>query len=139
MRCHRLFILLVAALACDSSTGPRNIVHYALQSIDDRPLPTFLLATSGPVTTITSGSLTLDGAGKAVLSQHFLEGSDEGTSTVTHDYKITGTEIEIGTFDSCVTILSCPNAHGSIEGSQLRLGIDLGQRFVTYKYQLSGN
>ena len=72
LSCQKVSLLLFASIiACHDPTGPSTIsAHFVLQSINGRPLPTYLAATPGPTTTIISSDLTLDKAGNGPYTQH---------------------------------------------------------------------
>jgi len=140
--CQKALFLIISTIACHNSTGPRTIdAQYALQTINDRQLPTYLAPTPGPTATIFWSTLTLDKAGKAVMAEHrrVEPPLTEGTYTYTYDYRINGNLIEIGSFQPCPANANCaPNRVGTIFGSTLRLSINPGSQFhIVYEYRIA--
>ena len=80
-------LVLIASIACHSTTGPETIsAFFTLQTIDGRALPTYLAATPGPSATIISSSLALYTTGKAVMIEHRNEMLRGGvTDTTAYD------------------------------------------------------
>jgi len=113
--------------------------NYALQAINGRQLPTYLASTPGPTATIYWSTLTLDQSGKAVMTEHRVDTfSPEATYTTTFDYRITGFQIEIGSFQPCPSNASClANMKGTVIGSTVNLLINPGSDFpINYEYHV---
>jgi hypothetical protein len=112
-----------------------------LDNIDGRPVPTYLAATPGPTATIISSILTLNSAGKAVITEHRSDTfAGERTYTNTYDYRIDGDQIEIGSFKLCAPNAICvPNRIGTISSDGLNLVInpESEQQIITYNYRIA--
>jgi hypothetical protein len=137
-------LVLIGSIACDSTTGPGTVSeHFVLQTIDGRPLPTYIAATPGGVSTIISSSLTLDKAGKAVVIEHRDEMfRGDVTDTTAYDYSIHGNQIEIGSFSVCLANLVCPtNRIGTISPFGLSLVINptSSDYHIVFKYRSLGS
>jgi hypothetical protein len=106
-----LFPVLIASIACSSSTGPETVsAHFMLVAIDGRPLPTYIATTPGPSATIISSSLTLDKTGNAVVIEHrneMLRG--DVTDTTSYQYQLRGAKIDMARPIFCVAITTCPS------------------------------
>ena len=133
-------LLLVAAIGCNDSIGPKLPATFDLVNINGRGLPTFFSSTPGQTPTILFASLTLDNNGKAF----WLEGRREsdGTQTIinnTFDYKITFNQIEIGSFSPCAANANCMGTYkGTISNETLSLNVqatDAGA--IVYNYRKS--
>ena len=122
-------LLIASSIACHEATGPIDgpvSGRYVLETIDGRPLPTFIAVIPAGGTTVFSSSVTLDKAGKAVIIEHrhsdFLGENREWTDTSTFDYRIHDGLIEIGSFSSCPINTECaPSRTGTISGAELNL------------------
>lgn len=127
LSCQKAFLLLlVSTLGCHDSTAPLTLpAQFELENINGRPVPTYFSSTPGPTPTILSASLTLDNAGKAVMSEHRREfDGTEATITNTFDYRITGNQIEVGYFGPCPINANCFGTYkGTISGMTLSLTI----------------
>ena len=139
-----LLLALVSSIACHSTTDPATVsAFFVLKTINGRPLPTYLAATPGPTATIIYSALTLDNAGKAVMTEHrqdLLQG--DATYTNTFDYRIQGDQIEIGSFEPCPINANCvANRIGTISRGHLSLVINPAfiDGKIVYEYQLIGN
>jgi hypothetical protein len=133
-------LLLVAAIGCNDSIGPKLPATFDLVNINGRGLPTFLSPTPGLTPTILFASLTLDNNGKAF----WLEARREfdGTQTTinyTFDYRITFNQIEIGSFSPCPDNANCVGTYkGTISNEALSLNVqatDAGA--IIYNYRKS--
>jgi hypothetical protein len=134
--------LLVAAIGCNDSIGPKLPATFDLVNINGRGLPTFYSPTPGLTPTILFASLTLDNKGKAF----WLEGRQEpdGTQTIinsTFDYRITSNQIEIGSFSPCAANANCMGTYkGTISDETLSLNVqttDAGA--IIYNYRTNFN
>jgi len=141
LSCQKISLLVFAsAIACHSSTGPGTIsAHFVLQSINGRPLPTYLATTPGPSTTIFSSTLILDKAGNAVTTEHrddMFVGERTYTSTTT--YTIRGFQIEIRA-EPCLAYPNCVGDRvGMILNDRLNLIINPRSDFqIIYEYRAS--
>ena len=127
LSCQKLFpLLLVATIACRDATAPLTLpAQFNLENINGRPVPTFFSPTPGLTPTILSASLTLDNAGKAVMTEHRREfDGTETTITNTFDYRIKGNQIEIGSFQPCPPNANCIGTlKGTISGEALSLTV----------------
>jgi hypothetical protein len=136
LACQTAFLVsLVAALAChDSPTDPPLVAHFTLVNINGRSLPTFV-SPIPEAPSITSGSLDLYEAGRAVmmeLKRDPIQGDFNVTTTL--GYQIVGDKIELFCLPSHAEQVACV-AHfaGTISGLDLSLTIDPGQPLV-YHY-----
>ena len=99
LSCQKALVLtLIGIAACDESTAPPIAGSYVLESINNQPLPANIQAGDGDTITVISSSLTLDGAGRAQLSEHIRyvhPGSPPGQVTYTtgYSYSISGSRI----------------------------------------------
>lgn len=134
--------LLVAAIGCNDSIGPKLPATFDLVNINGRGLPTFYSPTPGLTPTILFASLTLDNKGKAF----WLEGRQEfdGTQTIintTFDYRITFNQIEVGSFSPCAANANCMGTYkGTISNETLSLNVqttDAGA--IIYNYRTNFN
>jgi len=143
-------LLLVAAIGCNDSIGPKLPATFDLVNINGRGLPTFFSPTPGQTPTILFASLTLDNNGKAF----WLEGRREsdGTQTIinnTFDYKITFNQtqigkimfnqIEIGSFSPCAANANCMGTYkGTISNETLSLNVQATNAgAIIYNYRQS--
>jgi hypothetical protein len=121
------FILLFAAtIGCSDTTAPVKIpTQFVLENINGRQLPTYLSATPGLTPTILWASLTLEEAGKAVMTEHRREfDGTETTITNNFDYKIHGNAFEVGFFGTCPPNANCFGTYkGTISAQALSLTI----------------
>ena len=125
LSCQKAFLLLlVSTIGCTDSTGPLTLpAQFDLENINGRQLPTYFSPTPGLTPTILSASLTLDNAGKAVMTEHrrAFDGT-EATITNTFDYKIKDNQIEIGSFEPCpINAICIGTLKGTISGETLSL------------------
>jgi hypothetical protein len=143
LSCQKVFLLMLAStIGCHDPVAPQTLAaHFDLENINGRPLPTYFSPTPGLAPTILSASLSLDHAGKAVMTERRREfDGTETTYTNTFDYRIHGDQIEIGLFEPCPSNANCVGVlSGTISGQTLSLiiiqvSIDGS---VTYNYRIS--
>jgi len=138
LACQKALLLaVVVTLAChDASTAPPPFSGFTLENINGRTLPTFVSPIpEGP--TILSGTLFLDGSGKAVMTEQQRDiNQGDFTTTNTLDYRIIGDKIEIGCFRPYPAVVVCAASFGTISGTTLSLTMDPRQPLV-YTYKLS--
>ena len=124
LRCQKAFLLvLLSTLACSDSSGPATISgRFELNDIDGRSLPTPPAFTPGLTPTILSGTVALDGAGDAVISEHRTEwnGAD-ATSSSPFTYTITGSRIQLDCVPAGVDGLCDLHWQGTLVLGQLSL------------------
>lgn len=125
LSCLKAFpLLLVATIGCHDTTAPLKLpAQFELENINGRQVPTYFSSTPGLTPTILAASLTLDNAGKAVMSEHrrAFDGA-ETTIKNTFDYRIQGNQIEVGYFGSCPINANCVGTYkGTISGETLSL------------------
>lgn len=132
---QKSFVLgLVITLACRNASGPPSVMaDFVLDNINGRPLPTFVSPIpEGP--TIISASLHLDISGKALMTEHRRDvNNGDLTVTNTSDYRITGSEIQIGCFSRTLANLQCASYRGIITGNTLSLTIAPNEPLI-YNY-----
>ena len=124
--CRKSFpLLLLATLACSASTAPVQYpAYFGLANINGRPVPTPPSPLMGPAPTVLSASVTLDGH-KATMaeSRREIDGTISQTKYV-FDYKITGSQIEIGSFSPCGETANCIGTYkGTVSNDALSLMI----------------
>ena len=143
LSCRKAFLLvtLASGIACSDSTGPQTVsAFFGLQSIDGRPLPTFIAETPGPNATIISSILRLDKTGTAVVIEHRNETfRGDVTDTTTYGYSIKGSQIQMGSM--CLAIGVCPTLRtGTISSIGLSLVINptSSDYHIVYKYRNIG-
>lgn len=134
-------ILVVAGISgCRDSTAPA-IRTYNLIEIDGQPLPvTFMGVDAG--STIISGTLYLNDAGRALRVDHYRDYSanfggmtSERTEKLHDDYRIANDSIIVGSFGPCTT--RCVNEVGAFSESGLTLTFDVLPRDrPVYRYRL---
>lgn len=133
-------ILVVAAIAsttgCHDTSGPPPLpANYVLARVNGRPLPTFL----SPIPespNILSGTLFLDGAGNAVLTEHRHEMIAPGDITYTSNYTYTIRDSRIEFHFLCPPGALCTEPPvGTFVGSHLFLDLSAGQGSIVYDYQ----
>ena len=133
-------LLLVAAIGCNDSIGPKLPATFDLENINGRGLPTFYSPTPGLTPTILFASLTLDNNGKAFWLEARRE--SDGTQTTinyTFDYKITFNQIEIGSFSPCAANANCMGTYkGTISNETLSLNVQATNAgAIIYNYRQS--
>ena len=141
LSCQKAFLLLlVSTIGCTDSTGPLTLpAQFELENISGRQLPTYFSTTPGLTPTILSASLTLDNAGKAVMTEHRREfDGTEATITNTFDYRIKDNHIEIGSFEPCpINAMCIGTLKGTISGETLSLiGVQISiNASIIYNYR----
>ena len=118
-------LLLVGAIGCSDSVGPKLSATFNLVDINGRAIPTFLAPTPGLTPTILFASVTLDKEGKALWLEERRE--FDGTQTSirnTFDYRITLNRIEIGSNMPCPSNANCVGTYtGEISNETLSLNV----------------
>jgi len=139
-RLTAVLLVSVTVSACHDSTAP-ILRTYALTEIDGHPLPvTFMGIDAG--STVLSGTLYLNGAGRALRVDHYRDYSANNgmtfdrTERLHDDYRITNDSITVGSFGTCTS--SCRgNEVGAFSDSVLTLTIDaLPRTRPVYTYRL---
>jgi hypothetical protein len=145
LSCQKVFALTLAlTVGCHDSTAPLVLpAQFELENINGRQLPTYFFATPGLTATILSAGLTLDNAGKAIMTEHRREfDGEETTYTNTFDYRIKDSTIEIGHFEPCPPNANCVGIRaGKISGGALTLLMqttNLGAIIYTYRIVPTG-
>lgn len=144
LSCQKVSLLLFASIiACHDPTSPSTIsAHFVLQSINGRPLPTYLSATPGPTATIISSDLTLDKAGNAVIIEHRDDMfNGERTYTYTTSYEIRGFQIEIHPQVCLAIIPDCVGRRaGTVFKGRVNMIINPTSDFqILYEYRAAAN
>ena len=137
LSCRQLqFLFAFAVLGCTDSSGPRTVfMDFSLYDISGRPLPTYLVPTPGPTTTIISNRLTLYKDGTAQTTERRVEwdGTDH-TVTYQQHYAINGSVIQFAY--NCPPGADCiAPPRGTITGNQLSLDVSGGAGSVIYDYR----
>jgi hypothetical protein len=139
--CQRaLFLLLVAAVACNDSTGPKLPATFALVDINGRALPTYPSPTPDPSSTVVSAYLNLDNAGRALwLERRRAQDGTETAISLTFAYAIRGNRIDIGPTEPCPPNANCISYSGSISKDTLSLvfGRNSIDGPVVYNYRVT--
>ena len=145
LSCQKAFLPVVAlTMACHESTAPPRTVSglYVLESVNGRPLPTFVYSGQADTTFILSATLTLDGAGNAVRTEHWRyvyppNRTDEATTTFLREYRIIGDIITVGSFTPCgINALCEGNKVGKLTSTTLTLAYE-NPTAPTYLYRLA--
>ena len=134
-----LLLLAISAIACRDTTAPATITRqFFLNDINGRTLPTDL-ETPGLAVTIVSGSLVLDNAGTAVITESRIDTDGVArTSTLSYKYRINGSQLIFEV--SCPPYALCvgPPA-GTISADGLAVEIDqFGASGIKYEYRALG-
>ena len=127
-----LFLVAAVTVACDESTAPPETVpgSYILETINGRPLPTFVSAGQADTSFLLWATLTLDGAGNAVRTEQWRyvyppNRTDEGTFIAHRQYRIIGDRITVGIFTPCGPSALCEgNKVGRITSTTLTLAYE---------------
>jgi hypothetical protein len=121
--CQRvLFLLLIATVGCNDSTGPTLPATFELADINGRDLPTYLSPTPGLSPTVLSAYLLLDNAGRASwLERRRAFDGTETTIALTFAYIIRGNQIDLGPTEPCPPNANCISFSGSISKDALSL------------------
>jgi hypothetical protein len=109
-----------------------------LNDINGRQLPTYLAPTPGLTPTIVSGTLVLDKAGHAEMTEHRIEWNGADITTTRHySYTITDQHIELDLVDQCFIPEGCP-LQGTIsaDGLTLQMG-QFDSQFILYNYRIA--
>jgi hypothetical protein len=139
----------VAALSmasCTEATSPPppSARVYALEAIDDHPLPAATWASATDTSMVVWETLTLDDAGRAVTVSHqryVSQGrpAQEWTVSRVAAYRVQGDSIEVGWFHACVDLCP-PNAVGQVADSTLTLRAKIIDVHVpVFRYRLVGS
>lgn len=95
-----LLIGTAFTIGCHESTAPPSSVagYYLLQSVNNRGLPADIQAGDGDTITVFWSTVSLDGAGKAVLTEHLRfvhpnTPASEGDFTTRYVYHVTGDDL----------------------------------------------
>ena len=135
-----LLLSLVLVMSCSDSSGPATVSgRFELNDIDGRALPTPFSFTPGLTPTILSSTITFDGAGHAVITEHRTEwnGADT-TDSRNFTYTITGSRIEL----TCAPPIDPGAVCGTVKGTFLfgRLSLEMGHINsdpIIYHYRLA--
>lgn len=104
---------LALTIACTESTAPRITSGvFVLESVNGQGVPAIVIASQTDTSFMLSATLTLDGAGRAVRSEHWRHvyqsnQVEEGTFTANVEYRITGDNITVGSFQPCPADALC--------------------------------
>jgi hypothetical protein len=131
--------ILATSISCAGTTTvkPETVTaHFALASIDNRPLPTPIsVSTPGPTGTVFAGTLDLAADGTAVLTEDMLTTPPgiRQTHITQFEYRIKGGQIEIGSFTPCpINAICAGNRFGSIIGDQLILNVSYQPSYTIF-------
>jgi hypothetical protein len=147
LSCKKAFFLVAAVtVACEEpATAPSETASgsYILETINGRPLPTFVSAGQADTSFMLSATLTLDGAGNAVRTEQWRyvyppNRTDEGTFIAHVQYRIIGERIIVGSFTPCLDTAACEgNKFGRITTTTLTLAYDHPTAPI-FLYRLAG-
>jgi hypothetical protein len=92
------FLVVASTMACSQTAAPPTSGSYVLESINGQPVPANIQAEAGDTITVLSSSLTLDGFGRAQLSEHIRyvhpnSPPGEQNYTTGYSYSIKGSRI----------------------------------------------
>jgi hypothetical protein len=133
LSCQKAFVLvLTLTMACNESTAPPPEAAprlYILESINGRPIPTFVSADQTGTSFVLWATLTLDVAGNAVREERWRNvyppNTEEGTFIAHYQYRIIGDNITVGIFTPCPIDAVCEgNKVGKITGTSLTLAYE---------------
>jgi hypothetical protein len=101
-------------MACSDSTAPPRLASglYVLESVNGQAVPAIVIASQTDTSFMLSATLTLDGGGNAVRIEHWRyvyqpSHAEEGTFTANAEYRITGDNITVGSFQPCPANALC--------------------------------
>jgi hypothetical protein len=144
--CLKALLPAVAlTMACHESTSPPRLASsaYLLESINGQGVPAIMSASQIDTSFMLSATLTLDGAGHAVRSEHWRHvyqpnPTEEGTFTANVEYRITGNNITVGSFQPCPYNASCEgNKVGKITSTTLTLAYENNPTAPVFLYRLA--
>ena len=135
LSCQKVLVLAAAlTMACNDSAAPPPPEvapgTYILETINGRPVPTFVSSDQTDTSFVLWATLTLDGAGKAVRTEHYRHvyppnRTEEGTFIAHREYRIIDDSITVGIFTPCGPLALCEgNKAGKITGTTLTLAYE---------------
>ena len=127
----------VGAIACKDVTPPSNLPafrYFVLQSVNQNPVPTTIVAGLADTLEVLSATVTLDSAGRAVTTHHFNEfyrgyPAQEYNQVWQLSYRMKGDSIEIGNFNPCPPNADCM---GSLHGNLIDSTLTIAQWYNPY-------
>lgn len=150
MRLPCLKALLPAAaliMACHESTSPPQLVSgvYVLETVNNHGVPAIVSAGQADTSFMLSATLTLDGTGHGIRSEHWRyvfqpNQVEEGTFTANVEYRISGENIELGSFQPCPPNALCEgNKVGRFTSTTLTLSYADNTTAPVFLYRLAQN
>jgi len=133
-----LLLLAVSSIACRDTTAPATITRqFVLNDINGRTLPTYQSPTPGLAITIVSGSLVLDNAGTAVMTENRIDTDEVArTSTVSYTYRIIGSQLVFEPIPCPGGAMCAGPPVGTISADGLAVEVDLfGTGGIKYEYR----
>jgi hypothetical protein len=135
---------LALTIACTESTAPRITSGlYVLESVNGQGVPAIVSAGQTDTSFMLSATLTLDGAGHAVRSEHWRyvyqpNQVEEGTFAANAEYRITGNNITVGSFQPCAANALCEaNKVGEFTSATLTLAYENNPTAPVFLYRLA--
>jgi len=132
-------------MACTDSTAPSRLASglYVLESVNNQGVPAIVIAGQADTSFMLSATLTLDGAGNAVRVEHWRyvyppNHLEEGTFTANAEYRITGDDITVGSFQPCPANALCEgNKVGKFTSTTLTLAYANNATAPVFLYRLA--
>ena len=146
LSCLRALLPAVAlTMACSDSTSPPRLASglYVLESVNGQGVPAIVSASQIDTSFLLSATLTLDGAGHGVRSEHWRyvyqpNPVEEGTFTANVEYRITGDNITVGSFQPCPANANCEgNKVGKITSTTLTLAYANNPTAPVFLYRIA--
>jgi hypothetical protein len=116
LSCQKAFFIAAGVtMGCNHEvTAPLRPLSgvYLLESVNGRPVPAIVYAEQADTTFMLSATLTLDNSGNAVRAEHWRyvyppNRIDEGTFIANVEYRISGNNITVGSFQRCAANALC--------------------------------
>jgi hypothetical protein len=146
LSCLKALLPAVAlTMACHESTSPPQLASgvYVLETVNSQGVPAILIASQTDTSFMLSATLTLDGAGHAVRSEHWRNvyqpnHVEEGTFTANAEYRITGDNITVGSFQPCPYNALCEgNKVGKFTSTTLTLAYANNPTAPVFLYRIA--
>jgi len=146
LSCLRALLPAVAfTMACHESTSPPPLASgvYVLESVNGQGVPAIVSASQIDTSFILSATITLDGTGHAIRSEHWRyvyqpNHVEEGTFTANAEYRITGDNITVGSFQPCPANALCEgNKVGEFTSTTLTLAYENNPTAPVFLYRLA--
>jgi hypothetical protein len=146
LSCLKALLPAVAlTMACHESTSPPSLASgvYVLESVNGQGVPAIVSASQIDTSFMLSATLTLDGAGHAIRSEHWRyvyqpNQVEEGTFTANVEYRLTGDNIAVGFFQPCpANAIYEGNKVGKITSTTLTLAYENNPTSPVFLYRIA--